>query len=639
MLDRIKYLAGIDNVDIDKANEQLHESIDRENDFDYSDQSEEDNFELDPNYPEDQEDEDEMPEDADGMISISFADYEIELPFEDAKELFDQVDSLSTLSQEIDSIATASEQEDALDGQMDDEEFDDEDEYEAVVGTKESVKESHNVQKADQMVEYLSTQGADVSRSKNGNVIFDINEQTYAFSCRSNTLWKATKDGELEEVDQFSEQDDLPKQVYNTASRALNEESSGMGSNPGIKNILKYAKKKKKQPFRQDKSNPGKSTDYNKEIQGRAYPDGNLDDSWSQRSEKPGVMKGTNEQPPKSNTNMNQSKGYVEKGGVKQKNYGSKSLSRNKTNELTTASKQNTKPGKKGGYVEKGGVKQSNNKSTSSSSNASNRLTSIGKENTQKGMKKGYQESVKEDDRSKKGEDAPVNWHDAYMAGVTTARQVHGSVDTTKLDNILTNAKKHKPESTEEAIELVQNMIRHGHDEENEERVNYDDQDHNVIDDKQDVKEEGIGEDNGRLGTAHDAKTTKFAEPKNGEEEDPNRDGTEVPEQDEIPNQVMQDLESCIEDAENQAKEYDQLRGDDGHRGKGEFYEKVADAGRTIKEYLEQGNHAMAKHYITTLMNTMQHALPDSLWLYLARGELSPGNVLKDYFTAVKDQQ
>lgn len=53
-----------------------------------------------------------------------------------------------------------------------------------------------------------------------------------------------------------------------------------------------------------------------------------------------------------------------------------------------------------------------------------------------------------------------VDWSDVVEAGKKTAQKVHGSVDKKKLDGIIANAKKHKPDSTAAAVELVQDMIR-----------------------------------------------------------------------------------------------------------------------------------------------------------------------------------
>lgn len=53
-----------------------------------------------------------------------------------------------------------------------------------------------------------------------------------------------------------------------------------------------------------------------------------------------------------------------------------------------------------------------------------------------------------------------VDWSDVKEAGKKTAKQVHGKVNQKKLDGIIDNAKKHKPDSTAAAIELVQDMLR-----------------------------------------------------------------------------------------------------------------------------------------------------------------------------------
>lgn len=53
-----------------------------------------------------------------------------------------------------------------------------------------------------------------------------------------------------------------------------------------------------------------------------------------------------------------------------------------------------------------------------------------------------------------------VDWSDVLDAGKRTAEEIHGKVDMKKLNGIIDNAKKHKPDSTEAAVELVQDMIR-----------------------------------------------------------------------------------------------------------------------------------------------------------------------------------
>lgn len=53
-----------------------------------------------------------------------------------------------------------------------------------------------------------------------------------------------------------------------------------------------------------------------------------------------------------------------------------------------------------------------------------------------------------------------VDWSDVLEAGKKTAKDVHGSVDMKKLKGMIANAKKHKPDSTAAAIELVQGMLR-----------------------------------------------------------------------------------------------------------------------------------------------------------------------------------
>lgn len=52
-----------------------------------------------------------------------------------------------------------------------------------------------------------------------------------------------------------------------------------------------------------------------------------------------------------------------------------------------------------------------------------------------------------------------VDWSDVVEAGKRVAKKVHGTVDKKKLDGIIDNAKKHKPDSTAAAIELVQGML------------------------------------------------------------------------------------------------------------------------------------------------------------------------------------
>lgn len=53
-----------------------------------------------------------------------------------------------------------------------------------------------------------------------------------------------------------------------------------------------------------------------------------------------------------------------------------------------------------------------------------------------------------------------VDWSDVVEAGKKTAKEVHGSADKKKLNGIIANAKKHKPDSTAAAIEIMQDMIR-----------------------------------------------------------------------------------------------------------------------------------------------------------------------------------
>lgn len=53
-----------------------------------------------------------------------------------------------------------------------------------------------------------------------------------------------------------------------------------------------------------------------------------------------------------------------------------------------------------------------------------------------------------------------VDWSDVLEAGKKTAKKIHGNVDMKKLKGIIANAKKHKPDSTGAAVELVQDMIR-----------------------------------------------------------------------------------------------------------------------------------------------------------------------------------
>jgi len=55
-----------------------------------------------------------------------------------------------------------------------------------------------------------------------------------------------------------------------------------------------------------------------------------------------------------------------------------------------------------------------------------------------------------------------VDWSDVLEAGKETAEAVHGYVDEKLLKGIIANAKKHKPDSTGEAIEIVQGMLRSG---------------------------------------------------------------------------------------------------------------------------------------------------------------------------------
>lgn len=62
-------------------------------------------------------------------------------------------------------------------------------------------------------------------------------------------------------------------------------------------------------------------------------------------------------------------------------------------------------------------------------------------------------ESMKEAERD------VVDWDAVKEAAKEIAKEVHGEVDKKKLDGILTNAKKHKPDSTEAAIEIVQDML------------------------------------------------------------------------------------------------------------------------------------------------------------------------------------
>jgi len=53
-----------------------------------------------------------------------------------------------------------------------------------------------------------------------------------------------------------------------------------------------------------------------------------------------------------------------------------------------------------------------------------------------------------------------VDWSDVMDAGKKVARDVHGKVDMQKLKGIISNAKKHKPDSTASAIEHVKQMLR-----------------------------------------------------------------------------------------------------------------------------------------------------------------------------------
>ena len=65
-----------------------------------------------------------------------------------------------------------------------------------------------------------------------------------------------------------------------------------------------------------------------------------------------------------------------------------------------------------------------------------------------------------------------VDWSDVRDAASTIAKKVHGKVDKDKLKGIITNAKKHKPDSTAAAIELVKNMLQ-----ESPERFDFDQED------------------------------------------------------------------------------------------------------------------------------------------------------------------
>lgn len=53
-----------------------------------------------------------------------------------------------------------------------------------------------------------------------------------------------------------------------------------------------------------------------------------------------------------------------------------------------------------------------------------------------------------------------VDWSDVEDAASTVAKKVHGKVDKKALKNIIANAKKHKPDSTAAAIEMVKNMLQ-----------------------------------------------------------------------------------------------------------------------------------------------------------------------------------
>lgn len=54
-----------------------------------------------------------------------------------------------------------------------------------------------------------------------------------------------------------------------------------------------------------------------------------------------------------------------------------------------------------------------------------------------------------------------VDWSDVRDAAMKTAKKVHGDdVKASKVDGMINNAKKHKPDSTKAAIELVQDMLR-----------------------------------------------------------------------------------------------------------------------------------------------------------------------------------
>lgn len=53
-----------------------------------------------------------------------------------------------------------------------------------------------------------------------------------------------------------------------------------------------------------------------------------------------------------------------------------------------------------------------------------------------------------------------VDWSDVHKAAMKTAKAVHGDADKKMIDGMIVNAKKHKPDSTAAAVELVQDMIR-----------------------------------------------------------------------------------------------------------------------------------------------------------------------------------
>lgn len=52
-----------------------------------------------------------------------------------------------------------------------------------------------------------------------------------------------------------------------------------------------------------------------------------------------------------------------------------------------------------------------------------------------------------------------VNWREVLQSAKSSMMKVQGEIDVKRLDSIMANAKKHKPDSTAEATKLVRDMV------------------------------------------------------------------------------------------------------------------------------------------------------------------------------------